>query len=423
MIDSGRKPRASVIIPTYNRAPLVRLMLEQLTRQTTPLEEFEVIIADDGSADDTADVVASFMHRLRLIYHFQEDLGDRVSKARNEAADLAQAELLIFLDGGSMISADLVERHLAAHQAPTRRLVCGYAWGYDPRYPALTGLDEALAAMTPEEVLARYGDDPAFRDIRHESLATWDFDLNAVPLPWQLVFGLNISVHADDFAAVDGFDESMTGWGCEDLEIGFKLERAGLEFHFATDAWIIEWPHERDMSVRWPQMVANMDKFLRKFPEPVIEIGYILCVLNEYWRWEGTWLELRRWTEQVAELDVSGEITQALERVAAGEKIAVFGSGATLPAGLGPAVVVDFDSALVARATSGTDHTAMHAVGVRTLLPDQSVGTVVITSRLSGMWPTWGEHIMAEAHRIGRKVELLFQPQPSDAATAADSAT
>jgi glycosyltransferase involved in cell wall biosynthesis len=407
MADSAPTPRASVIIPTYNRADLLRLMLEQLTRQTLPVTEFEVIVSDDGSADDTAEVAAAFTERLRLKYWFQEDLGDRVSLARNNAAKLAEADLLIFLDGGGMIAPDLVERHLIAHDVPQRRTVCGYAWGYDPRYPALEGLDRDLAAMHPEQVLAKYRDLPAFRDIRHEPLAAWDFAFDAMPLPWQLFFALNCSMRAEDFRAVGGFDEDMTGWGCEDLEMGFKLQRAGISMHFATDAWIIEWPHERDMSKRWPEMVANTFKFLRKYPEPVIEIGYVLCADNEYWRWEPTWLELQSWSEQVADVDGAAEDAQAVARIGAGERIAVFGAGPVLPAQLPPSVVADFDAALVRRATAGTGHTAVHAVGVRTLLEDQSVDTVLITSRLSGLWDTWGEHIMTEAHRIGRKVELL----------------
>lgn len=407
MIDSSTAPKASVIIPTYNRADLVRLMLEQLTRQTQPLSDFEVIVSDDGSSDDTASVVGAFTERLRLRYCFQEDLGDRVSLARNQAAALAQAELLIFLDCGGMIAPDLVERHVAAHAGSPRLAVLGYAWGYDPRYPALEGLDRDLAAMPPERVLAKYRELPAFRDVRHEALVAHDFDLRTMPLPWQLFFALNTSMRAEDFHAVGGFDETMTGWGCEDLEMGFKLQRAGVALQFVEDAWIIEWPHERDMSKRWPEMVANTLKFLRKYPEPTIEIGYVLCAANEYWRWEQCWLELRSWSEQVAGVDVADELAQAVARIGPGERIAVFGAGGVLPPQLPPSVVADFDAALVRRATAGTAHTALHALGVRTLLADQSIDTVLVTSRLAGLWGTWRDHVLAEARRIGRKVELL----------------
>ncbi|MEV0273636.1 glycosyltransferase [Hamadaea sp. NPDC050747] len=410
MIDAIGTPKVSVVIPTYNRAALLRLMLEQLARQTLPKAEFEVVVADDGSADDTAEVVAAFQDRLRLKYFFQEDVGDRVSRARNEGAKLADAEVLIFLDSGVMISADLVERHLALHRTGEPLFVCGYAWGYDPRFPPIEDLHRRLAVETPEDVLARYRDEPAFRDVRHEALVTWDFEMNAMPLPWQLVFGLNISLPAEVFRRVGGFNEDMTEWGCEDLEIGFKAHRLGVPFRFAMDAWVIEWPHERDMSARWPQMVANMAKFLVAYPEPVIEIGYVLCAVNEYWRWEETWLELGRWTEQAGTIDVADEVARAVADVGADERIAIFGAGGTLPPGLPPAVIVDFDAELLEKATRGTPHTPSHAVGVRTVLPDQSVDRVLVTSRLTGLWPTWSDHILTEAGRIGRRVEVLHAP-------------
>ncbi|NUT06795.1 MAG: glycosyltransferase, partial [Hamadaea sp.] len=146
MIDAIGTPKVSVVIPTYNRAALMRLMLAQLARQTLPPSDFEVVVADDGSSDETAQVVAEFADRLRLKYFFQEDVGDRVSRARNEGARLAEAEVLIFLDSGVMISPELVERHLALHEDGKPLFVCGYAWGDDPRFPPIEDLHTMLAA-------------------------------------------------------------------------------------------------------------------------------------------------------------------------------------------------------------------------------------------------------------------------------------
>ncbi|OKI88964.1 hypothetical protein AMK10_32305 [Streptomyces sp. CB02058] len=80
----------SVVMPTYNRAEFLRMGLLGLSRQSISNELFEVIVADDGSSDGTAEVVASFADSLRLTYYFQEDKGFRVAKARNEGARLAR---------------------------------------------------------------------------------------------------------------------------------------------------------------------------------------------------------------------------------------------------------------------------------------------------------------------------------------------
>jgi glycosyltransferase involved in cell wall biosynthesis len=75
-----------------------------------------VIVGDDGSSDETAEVVRSFGQRLRMCYHFQEDLGFRAGAARNAGARLASAPVLAFLDTGSLASADFVRAHCEAHR-------------------------------------------------------------------------------------------------------------------------------------------------------------------------------------------------------------------------------------------------------------------------------------------------------------------
>jgi|SRR5690242_18649085 GT2 family glycosyltransferase len=82
----------SVIIPTYNRAPVLRRAIESALSQTYPA--IEVVVADDGSSDDTADLVRSLGPRVR--YLRQENAG--VSAARNFGMRNARGEFVAFLD-------------------------------------------------------------------------------------------------------------------------------------------------------------------------------------------------------------------------------------------------------------------------------------------------------------------------------------
>jgi glycosyltransferase involved in cell wall biosynthesis len=405
--DTGT-PEVSVVIPTYNRGPLIRRMLEQMARQDLPVDRFEVIVADDGSSDDTREVVAQFADRLRVSYHFQEDRGMRVGLARNEGARLATAPVLVFLDGGAMVGPDFVRLHLAAHSDPSvRRVVSGYAWGYNPVIPPVPGLAEALDKLPPEEVLEQFRDNPDLRDVRHSSLEAHDFVLERLPLAWRLFFTNNCSVRTEDFWAVGGFDEAFVLWGGEDLELGLRLERHGLTPYLLREAWVIEWPHERSMADRWQELIGNMVYFLRKFPEPAVELGCLLVERDEYFRWEQDYLDLEEWTRQARGLDVSEEIADALGRAAPGDRVAVFGCGGVLPPGLAGADIADFDQDLLniaARAAGATGH---HSMGIRTVLPDQSVDVVIVTSRLAGLWDRWGESVLIEARRIGGKVDVF----------------
>lgn len=419
---SGARPRVSVIIPTYNRAELLRRTLRQLARQRLAPHEYEVIVADDGSSDGTRAVVREFADTLRIGYHFQPDQGFRAGTARNAGARLATGEVLVFLDTGAMVGPDFLRDHLAAH-ADGPAAVLGYAYAFNPDVAPLPGLAEALAVGPPERVRALFADDPAFLDIRHADFVRCGFDLNRRAVPWMLYFTINCSIRADDFWRVGGFDEGFHGWGVEDLEFAFRIFRNGIPFKITRDAWVIESPHERDMAANLAEFAVNIAQFLAKYPEPVVELGWALITTGGFWRWDD---EYRALLATSAEPDVAAEIEAEVEAaarlVAVGERVAVFGAGARVPIGLPPAVLLDFDHATLTRALANGDgagagraggaHTGHHAIGLRTPLADGEVDTVIITSRLAGLWDRWGPVVLAEAHRIGRRV-LGFGAEPA----------
>lgn len=94
----------SIIVPTYNRAHLVHRAIESVIRQTSA--NWELIIVDDGSTDDTAGAVGKFTdHRIR--YLRQENAG--ANKARNVGAKVAQYSYLAFLDSDDELFPQWIE--------------------------------------------------------------------------------------------------------------------------------------------------------------------------------------------------------------------------------------------------------------------------------------------------------------------------
>lgn len=91
-------PRFSVILPLYNKEPYVVRTLESVSRQT--FRGFEAIIIDDGSTDNSAEVVEQYLAGLPDRRQFrmvrQEDMG--VSQARNRGVELSTGEYVTFLD-------------------------------------------------------------------------------------------------------------------------------------------------------------------------------------------------------------------------------------------------------------------------------------------------------------------------------------
>jgi glycosyltransferase involved in cell wall biosynthesis len=65
----------SVVVPVYNRSGELRRLLEALAGQTFPTEQMEVLICDDGSTEDLAEVLGEFQDRLTLVHLRQAKLG------------------------------------------------------------------------------------------------------------------------------------------------------------------------------------------------------------------------------------------------------------------------------------------------------------------------------------------------------------
>ena len=91
----GRPPTVSVVIPTYNRAADLARCLDSLLAQS--FQDFEVLICDDGSSDDTASVAERYAQRLTLRYHWAENFGGP-ARPRNAGVELSRGAYVAFLD-------------------------------------------------------------------------------------------------------------------------------------------------------------------------------------------------------------------------------------------------------------------------------------------------------------------------------------
>lgn len=99
-------PFFSIIIPTYNRAHCIRQAIDSVLHQS--YEDFEVIVVDDGSTDDSFEQVSNIDDR-RLRYLKQHNQG--VTIARNHAASIATGEYLLFLDSDDTLKPEALFNH------------------------------------------------------------------------------------------------------------------------------------------------------------------------------------------------------------------------------------------------------------------------------------------------------------------------
>ncbi len=108
MTDKTSSPLVSIIIPTYNYGRYLGKALESCFKQTySPLE---VIVVDDGSTDDTKEIVRGY--GSRIVFIRQENSG--VSAARNKGLEVAKGELITFLDADDYMPEDAIQTRVEA---------------------------------------------------------------------------------------------------------------------------------------------------------------------------------------------------------------------------------------------------------------------------------------------------------------------
>lgn len=219
--------RIALIITTYNRPDALAAVLEGCLAQTDA--DFEVIVADDGSTQDTADLVAAYRARAPFpIKHvWQEDAGFRAAAIRNRALAATDADYVIFIDGDCVPSPEFVASH---------RRLAERGWFLSGNRMMLT---QALTEKVLHDKLPihlwrmsdwlrarRLGQIERLLPLLRLPLAGWL--RKQLPSRWQGAKTCNLSAWRDDLLRVNGLDESYTGWGLEDSDLVIRLLRAGI---------------------------------------------------------------------------------------------------------------------------------------------------------------------------------------------------
>lgn len=187
----------SVIIPTYNRAEYLSQAVNSVLRQT--FNDFELIIIDDGSTDQTRQLISTYLSDARIKYTYQRNQGRAM--ARNYGASIARGEYLGFLDSDDEYLPDNLAAHLAAftQQPELGMMVSGY------QYLAETGV--VLAERRPWE------EDSSL------SLKGWIFNCLAMPS--------SVLLRRSEFERVGGFDRECEI--AEDWDLFIRLVYAGCQ--------------------------------------------------------------------------------------------------------------------------------------------------------------------------------------------------
>lgn len=242
-------PDISVVIPTYNRLDTLKHVLPTLLAQDLPHERFELLVCDSRSSDGTAEYLAVVSGEHPNVRHLPGDYSGRAA-ARNAGIRAARGEIVLFNDSDILASPDLLRVHLERHR--------------ECREIAVVGWEVQVKDL---EDYARKRDRPDERGHLHPA--------SRKRLSWLYFLTGNASVRRSDLLAAGCFDEDFTGYGHEDLELGYRLQKAGIDIVYeprAVNYHCQDVGHD-DQKEKMKLAGRSTVRFYRKHPDFAVKLN------------------------------------------------------------------------------------------------------------------------------------------------------
>ncbi len=212
--------KISLVITTYSNPLGLKKAAESAFHQTRPPDE--VLIADDGSGENTSALVRNFAGSspVPVIHVWQEDMGFRAAMIRNKAISRATGDYIILLDGDCVMNRHFIADHESLSEEGCfiqgKRILVNKeavaAFDHAVADSQLALLRMALSGkITNAHHLLRLAQYPGFKNRKLKGIKS-----------------CNMSFFKKDIIAVNGFNEDFEGWGNEDSELACRFFRYGL---------------------------------------------------------------------------------------------------------------------------------------------------------------------------------------------------
>lgn len=215
----------SLIVTTYNNTPFLNLCLKSISELI--VMPMEVIVADDGSTDDTKKLINSYKNKISVPLHhvWHEDKGFRLAEIRNKGIRSAKGEYIICIDGDLILNPYFVYDH--AKMSRPKTLLQG------TRGMLSEDVTGRLIADNNTEIKFFSNDiRGGFKTIRAPRLSLLFNFIIRNKYPKAYAKGANMSYYKEDVLAVNGYDQYFMGWGHEDADFNLRMMNNGIKRKF-----------------------------------------------------------------------------------------------------------------------------------------------------------------------------------------------
>ncbi|MNO15747.1 putative glycosyltransferase EpsH [compost metagenome] len=347
----------SVVIPTYNRSMQLMLTLKAFEKQTCPMDQFEIIVVNDGSTDNTLEQLEQYHAPYRLtLLSLKQQSGRSVT--RNVGVSESKERYIIFCDPDFLVSPNFIEIHASYHKKYPNSVVSGapniwqnvythmhadfskeerglmhvvlkdtglwndHFWeaketidviSLDDVYHQTDKLRKVIAPWDVDEpVKAQYArtdvapwdvDEPVKAQYARTDVAPWDVDepvkaqyARTDVAPWLLSVTRCLSMPKRLFISAGGFHDKFFKYGLEDWELGYRLHRRGYKFKVIKE--IIGYHQEHPSSFRNDDSVNENLKILYKkhgFRDPELTLFATCPPSSKIGVYKNTLRTLRAW--------------------------------------------------------------------------------------------------------------------------------
>lgn len=254
--------KASIVLPTYNRAEALKITLASFSCQRCIDSEWEIIVVDDGSEDETEKIVKEYSAPCHLGYIKSKHKGR--AAARNTGVSDAQGEIIIFCDDDRAVCNKFVHYHLQSHLTGRSKVVIGNIQEFF--FSDLKTVSKSII----ETLENNFG---GVKNLARESVyaktVSKIFNNNGITnfsMPWIAFLSGNTSLLKEKIKEVRMLDERFVHWGFEHFEFGLRLFNAGLEFVYQPRAINYHFAHRRSKGFYEKSIKNSYKYFLNKHP-------------------------------------------------------------------------------------------------------------------------------------------------------------